>query len=140
MSEQSNQKTRRNFLVGTGAAGGAMALASVAAAAGDAQTFEINAMMPMPEQMQAFMSLEHDGPVVMVNLLKFYMARPVLPQTKPTVGHKFKMFLGWLDIEVHTTQRIVQTIWVQSLPISRYLDLWRELHQSTISPLFWGLS
>ena len=71
MSEQLNQKTRRNFLAGTGVAAGAMAFASVVGAGEDAKTVTINAMMPTPEQMQAFMSLDHDGPVVMVNLLKF---------------------------------------------------------------------
>ncbi len=71
MSKRSNQKTRRDFFAGTGAAAGAMAFASVAGAAEDAKSVEINAMMPTPEQMQAYMSLDHDGPVVMVNLLKF---------------------------------------------------------------------
>ena len=71
MNEPLNQKTRRNFLAGTGAAAGAMALASVAGAAEDSKPAQINAMMPTPEQMQAFISLQHDGPVVMVNLLKF---------------------------------------------------------------------
>ncbi len=71
MSERSNQKTRRDFLAGTGAAAGAMAFAPLAGAAEDVKTIEINAMGPTPEQMQAYISLDHDGPVVMVNLLKF---------------------------------------------------------------------
>lgn len=37
----------------------------------------------------------------LLNLLKFYMSRPMLPNptslTTPTIGHKFKMYLGWLD-------------------------------------------
>jgi uncharacterized protein (DUF1330 family) len=32
---------------------------------------DINALLPTPEQNQAFMALETDGPIVMVNLLKF---------------------------------------------------------------------
>ena len=32
---------------------------------------EINAMSPTPEQMEAFLAMEHDGPIVMLNLLKF---------------------------------------------------------------------
>lgn len=32
---------------------------------------EINAMQPTPEQLQTFLGTEFDGPVVMVNLLKF---------------------------------------------------------------------
>lgn len=72
MSERLNQKTRRDFLAGTAtAAAGAMAFASVAGAAEDVKTVEINAMSPTPEQIQAYMTLDHDGPVVMVNLLKF---------------------------------------------------------------------
>jgi uncharacterized protein (DUF1330 family) len=32
---------------------------------------EINALLPTPEQNQEFMAMESDGPIVMVNLLKF---------------------------------------------------------------------
>jgi len=32
---------------------------------------EINAMSPTPKQIQAYLAIEHDGPVVMLNLLKF---------------------------------------------------------------------
>ncbi len=49
MSNESNQKTRRGFLAGTGAAAGAMAFASVAGAAEDVETVEINAMSPTPK-------------------------------------------------------------------------------------------
>lgn len=32
---------------------------------------EINAMVPSQEQIKGFLALDHDGPIVMVNLLKF---------------------------------------------------------------------
>lgn len=32
---------------------------------------EINAMLPTPEQFRGFLALDHTGPIVMVNLLKF---------------------------------------------------------------------
>jgi uncharacterized protein (DUF1330 family) len=69
----SNQN-RREFVARTGVAAAA-ALASVAsppgAAAADAAPAPINALLPTPEQMQAFSRLPDDSPVVMVNLLKF---------------------------------------------------------------------
>ena len=71
MSDSSEQKTRRDFIKGSGAAAGAMTVAATMGA-GDvlAHEVEINAMGPTPEQMQEFLALP-DGPIVMVNLLKF---------------------------------------------------------------------
>jgi len=71
MTDMTNRRSRREFLAGTGVAAGAMAFASVAGAAEDGKAIKINAMSPTPEQIQEFMALEHDGPIVMVNLLKF---------------------------------------------------------------------
>lgn len=71
MSETNEQKTRRDFIRGTGIAAGAIAIGS--AMVGEkayAHEIEINAMGPTPEQMQQFLALP-DGPIVMVNLLKF---------------------------------------------------------------------
>lgn len=54
-----------------------MATAGIAAAAGalgastPAHAVEINAMQPTPAQMQGFIALPDDGPIVMLNLLKF---------------------------------------------------------------------
>lgn len=57
---------RREFMTATGiAAAGALGVAS------SAHAVEINAMQPTPEQMQAFVALPDDGPIVMLNLLKF---------------------------------------------------------------------
>lgn len=72
MSESKNENTRREFIGKTGAAAGIAALAAAFAgnSAAGAQTMELNAMGPTPEQFQAFMALP-DRPVVMVNLLKF---------------------------------------------------------------------
>lgn len=77
MSETPNKKTRRNFLKGTGAAAGALAIAAAAGqaearGADDEKTLAgINALFPTPEQMQRFLALPDEGPIVMVNLLKF---------------------------------------------------------------------
>ncbi len=71
MSGTNQQKTRRDFIRGTGMAAGTIAVS--AAFGGNtayAHEVEINAMGPTPEQMREFMSLP-DGPIVMVNLLKF---------------------------------------------------------------------
>jgi uncharacterized protein (DUF1330 family) len=75
VSDDTGNVNRRAFLEGTGIAA-AVALASVAssggaAAAGEAPTTAINALLPTAEQMQAFSRLPDDSPVVMVNLLKF---------------------------------------------------------------------
>ncbi len=68
----SDENTRRQFMGQTGSIAGLAALgAALGAGSAGAQTMEINAMGPTPEQMQAFMALPSDKPVVMVNLLKF---------------------------------------------------------------------
>jgi len=36
-----------------------------------AEPHEINAVRPTAEEMEAFLALDHDGSIVMVNLLKF---------------------------------------------------------------------
>jgi len=67
-------KSRRDFLTRTGLAAGASALAAVAAdatAAEKAPGAAVNAMLPTGGQMQAFLALPDDQPIVMVNLLKF---------------------------------------------------------------------
>jgi len=65
------QKTRRNFIKGTGMAAGTLAVGTaIGGNTAHAHEVEINAMGPTPEQMQQFMALP-DGPIVMVNLLKF---------------------------------------------------------------------
>ena len=67
-----DENTRREFMGKTGATAGLGVLgAAMGAGTAGAQTMEINAMGPTPEQMQAFMALPSDKPVVMVNLLKF---------------------------------------------------------------------
>ncbi len=65
----SEARTRREFITAGSAAAGALAL-TVAGGSASAHEVPINAMSPTPEQLQAFMQLP-DGPVVMVNLLKF---------------------------------------------------------------------
>jgi uncharacterized protein (DUF1330 family) len=68
----SNKNTRREFMGTTGAAAGLAALAAALGAAKvhGAESTELNAMQPTLEQIQAFMKLPTDQPVVMVNLLK----------------------------------------------------------------------
>lgn len=58
---------RRQFMK----TGGAVAAAGALGATSTAHAVEINAMQPSPEQMQAFVALPDDGPIVMLNLLKF---------------------------------------------------------------------
>ena len=72
MGETNERKTRRDFIKSAGTAAGALAVATTLGEAEKAQAHEveINAMSPRPEQMQKFLALP-DGPVVMVNLLKF---------------------------------------------------------------------
>ena len=71
MSHSIKQKTRRNFIKGTGLAAGTMAVGSaIGTNTARAHEIEINAMGPTPEQMRQFLELP-DGPIVMVNLLKF---------------------------------------------------------------------
>jgi haloalkane dehalogenase len=66
---------RREFLTGTVMAGGAAAVASViasdASAAGSKLSPATIALLPTPAQMQDFLALPDDHPIVMVNLLKF---------------------------------------------------------------------
>jgi haloalkane dehalogenase len=76
MIDDTAATSRRDFLTGSGIAAGAAALVSVAATS-DADAGErthcaaVNAMLPTPVQMQDFLALPDDQPVVMVNLLKF---------------------------------------------------------------------
>ncbi len=73
MSESNNDKSRREFMAGTGAVTGLAALAAIFGGGKNVIAQEIpglNAMGATPEQAQAFAALP-DRPVVMVNLLKF---------------------------------------------------------------------
>jgi len=70
MNKTPAENSRRAFLTGSGAALGGLAFASPAVAAQD-EPLPLNAMGPTPQQMQAFLALPDEGPVVMVNLLKF---------------------------------------------------------------------
>lgn len=71
MNTEIEDSSRRDFMTGTGAAAGLGLLASaIIGGAAEAHEFELNAMQPRPEQIQKFMALP-DGPVVMVNLIKF---------------------------------------------------------------------
>jgi uncharacterized protein (DUF1330 family) len=70
MSKKLTNKSRRNFVANSGAAAGLVAIAGLSGKGVHAQTMEINAMGPTPEQAQAFAQLP-DQPVIMVNLLKF---------------------------------------------------------------------
>lgn len=72
MSDSGRKDSRRDFIKKFGAGAGAMTLASGIFGGAKARAHEVNvnAMGPTPEQMQAFMALP-DGPIVMVNLLKF---------------------------------------------------------------------
>jgi uncharacterized protein (DUF1330 family) len=70
----SNQN-RREFLAGAGIAAGTALTAVVdptkAAVAHEEPAGATIALLPTPEQMQAFLRLPDSGPIVMVNLLKF---------------------------------------------------------------------
>ena len=72
MTKTVDDKSRRSFLkTGASAAGGLVLGASVGCSQEtQVQVVEINAVLPTPEQMQDFLALP-DGPVLMVNLLKF---------------------------------------------------------------------
>lgn len=65
-----NDSSKRDFIKSTGAAAAALALTAMT---GDANTsiHEINALTPTSEQLKAFAQLPDEGPVVMLNLLKF---------------------------------------------------------------------
>ena len=65
-----SENTRRDFMTNTGAVAGMAALAA-AFTGGQTQAAELNAMQPTPQQLQEFMKLPKDQPIVMVNLLKF---------------------------------------------------------------------
>lgn len=67
-----SKTSRRDLLKATGCATTALVGTSLLGGAGAAHAHEadINAMGPTPEQLQEFLALP-DGPVVMVNLLKF---------------------------------------------------------------------
>lgn len=66
-----SDSSRREFIKGGSAAAGVAALAGLFGSGKvEAHEVELNALMPTPEQIQDFMKLP-DGPVVMVNLLKF---------------------------------------------------------------------
>ncbi len=73
---RADNQSRRAFLTGSGITAGALAVGS-AGAASDALGAEsrsagaVNAMLPTPSQMAAFLALPDDSPIVMVNLLKF---------------------------------------------------------------------
>ena len=71
MSNQIEAASRRGFIKGTSLVAGALTVGSaIGASDAEAHEVEINAMGPTPEQMQQVMALP-DGPIVMVNLLKF---------------------------------------------------------------------
>lgn len=61
------ESNRREFMAIGGAAVAAGALSTHASA----EDAPLNAMLPTPKQMQEFLELPDDGPIVMLNLLKF---------------------------------------------------------------------
>lgn len=63
--------SRREFMGKTGAAAGMAALATALLGDSAHAATELNTLGPTPEQLQEFMKLPNDTPVVMVNLLKF---------------------------------------------------------------------
>ena len=73
MSESKDEKSRRDFIKTSGTAAGAATAMAALGMTGEARahTVEINAQMPTAEQQQALAALPGDGPVVMLNLLKF---------------------------------------------------------------------
>ena len=73
MSESKDKKSRRDFIKTSGTAAGAATAMAALGMTGEARahTVEINAQMPTAEQQQALAALPGDGPVVMLNLLKF---------------------------------------------------------------------
>src|SRR5262245_16444041 len=76
MNETTSNTDRRQFLIGTGRTAGSAAITSTLASADpiapdQKPTSAINALLPTPAQMQAFLALPDEGPIVMVNLLKF---------------------------------------------------------------------
>ncbi len=73
MTEATNKESRRDFMKTTGTAAGAATAVAAFGTVGEAHahTVEINAQLPTAEQQQALLALPGDGPVVMLNLLKF---------------------------------------------------------------------
>lgn len=73
MTDTNNENTRRDFLKTSGTVAGAATAMAALGMSGEAQahTIEINAQLPTAEQSQALLDLPGDGPVVMLNLLKF---------------------------------------------------------------------
>lgn len=63
--------TRREFIAASGATAGLLGFASSAGAADAPAAVEINALQPTGQQLKQFMALPDEGPIVMVNLLKF---------------------------------------------------------------------
>jgi uncharacterized protein (DUF1330 family) len=74
VGNETSKRNRRDFLAEAGIAAAAVAAVagpSRAVAAGETKPPSINALLPTPEQMQAFLRLPDETPVVIVNLLKF---------------------------------------------------------------------
>lgn len=68
MGDERHDTSRRDFMK----VGGVATAAATATLVGEAaHAVEINAVSPSPEQLQQFLALPVDGPVVMLNLLKF---------------------------------------------------------------------
>ena len=71
MTQAYPRSTRRSFVKSSAAtAGAAVVGTNLLGEHAQAHEVEINAMRPTPEQLQQFLKLP-DGPIVMVNLLKF---------------------------------------------------------------------
>ncbi len=72
MNAANDKNSRRNFFKASGTTAGLAVLATASSGntAQGAEATELNAMLPSPEQTEAFLALP-DKPVVMVNLLKF---------------------------------------------------------------------
>lgn len=66
-----NDSSKRDFIKSTGTAAAALALTAMTGEANTASVHEINALTPTSEQLKAFAQLPDEGPVVMLNLLKF---------------------------------------------------------------------
>ena len=73
MNDPKDKKSRREFIKNTGTAAGAVTAMAALGMSGEAEahTVEINAQLPTAEQEKALLELPGDGPVVMLNLLKF---------------------------------------------------------------------
>ncbi len=71
MNSTDASHTRRDFIKGTGAVAGAVAIGAVITGDKNVEAAEINAMQPTPEQIKGFLETDFGGPLIMVNLLKF---------------------------------------------------------------------